>query len=126
MSSKFSCLSNNLLTHSSPPSNPTHTQTLRNKVKQLEKDLYYYKKTSRDLRKKLRQEGGTNDSATPLSLQSMGSSTASVLNADSAVKDSIETSVIAVDDSLSSVRSGTLTAKGSESETSVRVWCIDS
>ena len=100
--------------------NTSQTQTLRDKIKQLEKDLYYYKKTSRDLRKKLKEDGGRSKSATHLSLQSVGSSVTNEVNADSAVKDSIETSVAAVDDSLSSVRSGALSVKGSESRTTAR------
>lgn len=37
--------------------------TLQSKVKQLEKDLYYYKKTSRDLRRKIREETASSRSA---------------------------------------------------------------
>ena len=100
--------------------NTSQTQILRDKVKQLEKDLYYYKKTSRDLRKKLKEDGGRSSSATHLSLHSVGSSATNELNADSAVKDSIETSATAVNDSLFSVRSGALSVKGSESRTTTK------
>ena len=36
--------------------------TLQSRVKQLEKDLYYYKKTSRELRRKLREETNSSTS----------------------------------------------------------------
>ena len=36
--------------------NPFPHSELENKAQQLEKDLYYYKKTSRDLKKKLREK----------------------------------------------------------------------
>ncbi len=46
--------------------------SLKNKTKQLEKDLYYYKKSSRDLRKKLKQFENTDHIPTPtLSVESV-------------------------------------------------------
>lgn len=36
-------------------------QSLRDKVRELERDLYYYKKTSRDLKKRLKQSVNMRD-----------------------------------------------------------------
>lgn len=44
--------------------------TLKNKTKQLEKDLYYYKKSSRDLKKKLKLFESTDHAPTESSLES--------------------------------------------------------
>ncbi len=67
---------------------------LRDKIKQLEKDLYYYKKTSRDLRKKLKY---VNTDITQSPSVSMDSIARIVENTDlSIVQDSLSSDKTAV------------------------------
>ncbi len=63
---------------------------LKNKIKQLEKDLYYYKKSSRDLRKKLKQFESPEHAPSP------------TISVESAPKLAENTDVSFVQDSLSS------------------------
>ncbi len=72
--------------------------SLRDKVKQLEKDLYYYKKTSRDLRKKLKS-GNTDFAQSPS------------VSMDSIARIVEYSEVSMVQDSLSSDKTGVLLSR---------------